>query len=139
MGQPARIPLHSQKPLPNPGSPETRAHSRHDWPIDLQIAWLDEVRSTRIETLYLRAQNLSIGGIGLRSRCMIHPGQIGVILLEKGTGEALMRGVEVHHCQYSSEHQTHIIGCGWVEIPTHIQAQVVDRGMQGTRLEVEDA
>ncbi len=111
-------------------SADNRAHSRHDWENDVQVAWLSAPKFLPSPAAHFRAQNLSLGGIGLRARCMVHRGQIGVILLGQGSENPVIRGIEVIHCEYDESLHTHVIGCCWTELPDQVEAAVVEHDQQ---------
>ncbi len=118
---------------------EDRLHSRHDWQKAVQVAWISAPDEIPKSPSLVRAHNISAGGLALRSRCMVHPGQLGVVLLGKGSEDALTRGIEVRHCEYDDKLKLHIVGCGWVEIPCFVRATVVEDARHGMKLLIAGA
>ncbi len=121
------------------GRREDRLHSRHQWHNEVQVAWINSPGDLPNEPHRLHAQDISAGGIALRSRCMVHPGQLGVVLLGKGSEDALTRGIEVRHCAYDDKLKQHVVGCGWVAIPNFIKTDVVVDRRHGMRLAISVA
>lgn len=95
-----------------------RKHKRHRWSGGVQVAWLDLDEAT--EPVVMQGYDLSAGGIAIISQRHIAPGSIGVILLDKGGGEALIRGIQVRHCRPLGQ-TYHLFGSRWTPIPDNVR------------------
>jgi hypothetical protein len=99
-----------------------RTYTRYDWKHRVQVAWLtDHLDDCHVITL--NASDIGAGGMALMSRCMVHPGQCGIVLLGLGKTEPIIRGIEVCHCRYDVRIAQHVIGCSWTPIPPHYAAR----------------
>ncbi|UCD73950.1 MAG: PilZ domain-containing protein [Phycisphaerales bacterium] len=91
--------------------------SRDRVPYDATVALIllgpDGYRS---DPMLLRAKDISVGGISVISRNMIHVGAAGAIQLVKSDGRAALVGVEVRHCRYTGR-MTHETGMRFTPIP----------------------
>ena len=103
-----------------------RTANRHEWSNCVQVAWVGEPYQGDINPITLEARDISVGGLSIRSRAMMHPGQFGIILLGRGKNDILVRGVEVRFCRYDKERREHIIGCCWSSIPKQINLEVLE-------------
>jgi len=103
-----------------------RTANRHDWSNRVQVAWVAEPYQSKINPITLEAHDISAGGLSIRSRTMMHPGQFGIVLLGRGKNETLVRGVEVRFCRYDTKSCEHIIGCCWSSIPKQINLEVLE-------------
>ena len=65
----------------------------------------------------LRAKDISAGGLCLRSRNMIHPGQRGAVQLVRSDGSVAVVGIHVLRCMYVGN-MTHEIGMRFIDIPS---------------------
>jgi hypothetical protein len=62
----------------------------------------------KLGPLFVRGRDLSVCGMSVTSRNMIHAGQRGVIQLRRSGGQVALIGIEVMHCRYigAMQHQT---------------------------------
>ena len=70
----------------------------------------------------LKAKDISAGGLCLRSRNMIHPGQRGAVQLVRSDGSLAVVGVQVLRCLYVGN-MTHDIGMRFVDLPAGVTAE----------------
>ncbi len=110
-------------------SASQRSHDRHTWGKNLQISWL--VNESPTPPVVLRSMNLSRGGLALISRGMVHQGTQGVVLLDKGNGEGILRCIEVVHCRYQGRLK-HILGMKWCPLPPNLplKVELTDQGLK---------
>lgn len=78
---------------------ERRAHYRHPYSAVIAVV-LVGADGTRSQPMALRAKNISLGGVGVIGRQMMHPGQKGAIQLVRSDGSTAVVGVQVKHCRY---------------------------------------
>lgn len=86
---------------------ERRNKARH--PYDALVAMvLCDGDGGRSKPQVLQAKDISVGGICLVSRHMMHPGAIGALQLARSDGNVALVGIQVMHCRYVGEmlHQT---------------------------------
>jgi hypothetical protein len=103
------------------GNVSRRLHERQAWGSQLQITWMADGKPSSARSL--KAYDLSRGGVGLVSKSPVVPGTIGVALLARGTGEYMIRCLEVRHCNYVGNSQ-HVVGACWIPTPERLKASV---------------
>jgi len=104
-----------------------RSHKRMRWARSIQVSWL--AGDSPKEPVTLKSHDLSRGGLALIGRGMVHPGTKGIVLLDKGGGEVMLRCIEVTHCRYVGR-LTHIFGAKWVPMPNNVvvKTELTDNG-----------
>ena len=94
---------------------DRRTQKRHPYSLLVGLILHDENRNL-MPPLLLRAKDLSVGGIGVRSREPIEAGRKGVLQLVRSNGNLALAGVEVMHCRYYKDLE-HIVGLSFIPMP----------------------
>lgn len=89
-------------------------------PYDGWIA-LVQLMSTggRTRPLTIQGKDISVGGVGVVSRQMLHVGHKGAVLFRRSNGEPVLVGGEVVHCNYVGQ-MRHESGIAFIDLPDGI-------------------
>jgi hypothetical protein len=98
---------------------ELRDSDRHSYKGYLVLILLDRSGNPG-EPIFLQAENISTGGIGVVSRYMFHVGSIGAAQLLRSDGKTAIVGVEVKHCRYVGD-MRHSSGFQFTAVPPRIK------------------
>lgn len=94
---------------------DRRNQKRHPYSLLVGLILHDENRNL-MPPLLLRANDLSVGGIGVCSREPIEVGRKGVLQLVRSNGNLALAGVEVMHSRYCKDLE-HIVGLSFIPMP----------------------
>jgi hypothetical protein len=92
-------------------------------PFEAPVAFVQWTPSggKSIPTL-VATKNISSSGMCVVSRYMLHVGHEGVVLIQRGSGEEVLLGVRVVHCEYVGEMQ-HESGLEFIAVPSNLSLE----------------
>lgn len=99
-----------------PVTDERRVASRHPYNALVAVV-LTSADGTGSRPMLLRTRNISMGGLCVVSRHMLHPETTGAVQLVRSDGTMAVVGVRVTHCRYvgNMEHET---GLRFIPLPS---------------------
>ncbi len=78
---------------------ERRAKERQPYNAPIKLVIFSSA-GDRLPKITVQAKDISLGGMCVTSRQMIHPGTQGILRLVKSDGKMTRVGVRVRYCQY---------------------------------------
>lgn len=107
-----------KKPAMSPA--DRRAFKRHRYVGELAVVWLTNTNSAKgADITTVESEDLSVGGLRIRSKRMLYPGSFGVIQIERDDGSVALVGLEVIHTDYLGDMQ-YGSGCRFMPVPKSI-------------------
>ncbi len=94
---------------------ELRSKKRHPYNARLALVLVDS-DGERSRPLLLRSRDISLDGLCVTSRQMIHPGASGAVQLVRSDGSIALVGVTVRYCRYVGKMQ-HNTGLQFTALP----------------------
>jgi len=100
---------------------DRRSKKRHRYEALAALVLLSP-RGERSPTMVVKTRDISVGGICVVTRQMIHPGSDGALQLVRSDGRAGLVGVKVRYCRYAGRMEHHS-GLEFVSLPEGLSTE----------------
>lgn len=98
---------------------DKRRHKRFEFHADVPVLWF--TRDASLKVIEMRTADISIGGVRLVGKTMMHRGVRGAMQLRKPDGELALLGLEVCYSTYAGR-MRYAIGCQFVLLAEEIMS-----------------